>query len=71
MFVWADPIVHNHVFGLARFDLNTKHIDFNPIGPAPAGMAGIEVTPDKKWAYTVVVQLACTGTSDASSGRSI
>ena len=54
MFVWADPIVHNHVFGLARFDLNTKHIDFNPIGPAPAGMAGIEVTPDKKWAYTVV-----------------
>jgi DNA-binding beta-propeller fold protein YncE len=54
MFVWADPIVHNHVFGLARFDLTTKHLDFNPIGPAPAGMAGIQVTPDKKWAYTVV-----------------
>jgi hypothetical protein len=54
MFVWADPIVHNRVFGLARFDLSTKHIDFNPIGPAPAGMAGIEVTPDKKLAYTVV-----------------
>lgn len=54
MFVWSDPIVHNRVFGLARFDLTTKHIDFNPIGPAPAGMAGIEVTPDKKWAYTVV-----------------
>jgi hypothetical protein len=54
MFVWSDPIVHNRVFGLARFDLTTKQIDFNPIGPAPAGMAGIEVTPDKKWAYTVV-----------------
>ncbi|MBV9772218.1 MAG: hypothetical protein JOZ32_21780 [Bryobacterales bacterium] len=54
MFVWSDPIVHNRVFGLARFDLTTKHIDFNPIGPAPAGMAGIEVTPDKKRAYTVV-----------------
>jgi DNA-binding beta-propeller fold protein YncE len=54
MFVWADPIVHNHVFGLARFDLSTRQMDFNPIGPAPAGMAGIEVTPDKKWAYTVV-----------------
>jgi hypothetical protein len=54
MFVWSDPIVHNRVFGLARFDLTTKHIDFNPIGPAPTGMAGIEVTPDKKWAYTVV-----------------
>ena len=29
-------------------------MDFNPIGPAPAGMAGIEVTPDRKAAYTVV-----------------
>jgi DNA-binding beta-propeller fold protein YncE len=54
LFVSADPIVHNRVFGLARFDLSTKHMDFTPIGPAPAGMAGIEVTPDKKWAYTVV-----------------
>jgi hypothetical protein len=54
MFVWSDPVVHNPVFGLARMDLATRHIDFNPIGPAPAGMAGIEVTPDKKWAYTVV-----------------
>ena len=54
MFVWSDPIVHNRVFGLARFDLSTRHIDFNPIGPAPSGMAGIEVTPDKKSAYTVV-----------------
>jgi hypothetical protein len=54
MFVWSDPIVHNHVFGLARMDLTTRRIDFNPIGPAPAGMAGIEVTPDKKSAYTVV-----------------
>jgi DNA-binding beta-propeller fold protein YncE len=54
LFVSADPVVHNRVFGLARFDLSTKHMDFNPIGPAPAGMAGIEVSPDKKWAYTVV-----------------
>jgi len=54
MFVWSDPVVHNTVFGLARFDLSTRNIDFKPIGPAPAGMAGIEVTPDKKWAYTVV-----------------
>jgi hypothetical protein len=53
MFVSSDPIVQNLVFGLARMDLTTRHIDFNPIGPAPAGMAGIEVTPDKKWAYTV------------------
>jgi hypothetical protein len=54
LFISSDPVVHNKVFGLARFDLTTKRIDFNPIGPAPAGMAGLEVTPDKKWAYTVV-----------------
>jgi hypothetical protein len=29
-------------------------MDFKPIGPAPAGMAGIEVNPDKSRAYTVV-----------------
>ena len=54
IFVSADPIVHNHIFGLARFDLTSRRMDFDPIGPAPAGMAGLEVTPDKKLAYTVV-----------------
>ncbi len=54
LFVTSDPVVHNHVFGLARFDLSTKRIDFEPIGPAPAGMVGFEVTPDKKWGYSVV-----------------
>ncbi len=49
-----DPIVHNKLFGLARFDLSTRQMDFSPIGPAPAGIAGLEVTPDKKFAYTVV-----------------
>jgi DNA-binding beta-propeller fold protein YncE len=50
----SDPIVHNRVFGLARLDLATRRVDYNPIGPAPAGMAGLQVTPDKKFAYTVV-----------------
>jgi hypothetical protein len=54
IFVSSDPIVHNRVFGLARFDLSTREMNFNPIGPAPAGMSGIEVTPDKKWAYSVI-----------------
>jgi DNA-binding beta-propeller fold protein YncE len=49
-----DPIVHNKVFGLGRFDLSTRQINFNPIGPAPAGIAGLQVTPDRKLAYTVV-----------------
>jgi hypothetical protein len=50
----ADPIVHNRVFGLARLDLATRQVNYDPIGPAPPGMAGLQVTPDKKSAYTIV-----------------
>ncbi len=50
----SDPIVHNRVFGLARLNLATREVDYDPIGPAPTGMAGVQVTPDKKSAYTVV-----------------
>jgi|HubBroStandDraft_4_1064222.scaffolds.fasta_scaffold29662_3 DNA-binding beta-propeller fold protein YncE len=54
VFMSSDPIVHNNVFGLARFDLASQQFEFKPIGPVPDGMAGIEVTPDRKAAYTVV-----------------
>jgi hypothetical protein len=54
IFTSADPIVHNRVFGLARLDLATRQVNYNPIGPAPPGMAGLQVTPDKKMAYTIV-----------------
>jgi hypothetical protein len=54
LFNSADPIVHNRSFGIARFDLSTRRVDFTPIGPAPAGMAGLQVAPDKKSAYTVI-----------------
>lgn len=50
----ADPIVHNRVFGIGRFDLTTRKMDFTPVGPAPAAMSGLQVTPDKKTAYAVV-----------------
>ena len=54
LFNSADPIVHNRVFGIARFDLTSRQVDFTPIGPAPQGMAGLQVAPDKKHAYTVI-----------------
>ena len=54
LFNSADPIVHNRVFGIARFDLSTRHVNFTPIGPSPAGMAGLQIAPDKKNAYTVI-----------------
>ncbi|MBZ5601632.1 MAG: hypothetical protein LAO79_04935 [Acidobacteriia bacterium] len=54
LFNSADPIVHNRVFGIARFDLASRQVKFDPIGPSPAGMAGLQVAPDKKNAYTIV-----------------
>ena len=54
MFISADPVVHKRCLGWRASISAPGKIDFTPIGPAPAGMAGIEVTPDKKWAYTVV-----------------
>jgi hypothetical protein len=54
LFNSSDPYVHNRVFGVAHFDLQTRHVDFTPIGPSPQGMTGLHVAPDKKDAYTVV-----------------
>jgi len=54
IFISSDPIVHNRVFGLARLDLAKRSVDYKPIGPAPSGMAGLQVTPDRKFAYTIV-----------------
>ena len=53
IFNYSDPIVHNNVFGLARFDLNTRKFDFTPLGPAPVAMTNLRVTPDKKKGYLV------------------
>jgi hypothetical protein len=50
----SDPVVHNRVFGIGRFDLTTRKFNFTPIGPAPAAMAGFHVAPDKKSAFTII-----------------
>ncbi len=52
----SDPVVHNRVFGFAKFDLAKRTVEYKPIGPAPQAMAGLQVSPDKKTAYTVVTQ---------------
>jgi DNA-binding beta-propeller fold protein YncE len=54
IFNYSDPIVHNRVFGLARFDLNTRKFDFTPIGPSPATLGQLFITPDKKMGYTMI-----------------
>ena len=53
IFNYQDPIVHNKVFGLAHFDLNTRKFDFTPLGPAPVAMSNLRITPDKKMGYMV------------------
>jgi DNA-binding beta-propeller fold protein YncE len=54
LFNSSDGIIHNRVFGIARFDLTTRHVDYTPVGPSVQGMSNLEVTPDRKQAYTVV-----------------
>ncbi len=49
-----DTVVHRRFFGIARFDLNSREFKFTEIGPAPAGMMGIQVAPDRKTGYSVV-----------------
>jgi hypothetical protein len=54
IFNFSDPIVHNRVFGIARFDLNTRKFDFTPMGPSPAQLGQLFITPDKKMGYTMI-----------------
>ncbi len=54
LFNSSDPVVHKRMFGIARFDLNSRDVDFTPIGPAPEAMSGLQVAPDEQTAYAVV-----------------
>jgi DNA-binding beta-propeller fold protein YncE len=53
MYTAVDPFVHRQVFGIGRFDLDTRKFQFTPIGPMTGGMLGLHVTPDGKTGYTV------------------
>lgn len=54
LFNSSDAIVHSRLFGIARFDLSTRQFEYTAIGPPPNGMSGLQVTPDKKSAYTII-----------------
>jgi len=53
MFTAIDPFVHRQVFGIGRFDLDTRKFQFTPVGPFTGGMMALHVTPDGKTGYTV------------------
>ena len=65
----VDPIVHNRVFGLGRFDLSTRQMNFSPIGPTPSGMSGLQVTPDRKFAYAAVTIVGGDGVGGGQAGN--
>lgn len=54
LFNAEDSVVHRRLFGIARFDLNSREFRFAEIGPAPTGMMGLQVAPDRKTGYSVV-----------------
>jgi len=49
-----DPFTQRSVFGVAKFNLQTREYSFMPIGPSPDHMGGLQVSPNQKDAYTVV-----------------
>jgi hypothetical protein len=50
----TDPIVHNRIFGIGRFNMTTRAFTFTPIGPSPNSAGGFHITPDAKTGYTIV-----------------
>ena len=57
VFTSVDPIVHKGTLGLATFNLTTREVDYNPIGPA-FPMLGFIVGPDRKTGYSVMFNFA-------------
>jgi DNA-binding beta-propeller fold protein YncE len=66
LFNTSDPYVHAPVFGIAQFNLNTREVNFTPVGPAMRGTmtpspggeepnGALYVTPDRKKGYAVAL----------------
>ena len=59
LFQTEDPYVHRRIFGLAKFDLNTRNFEFNPIGTTvpgkneEGGMSNVRLSADRKNGFAV------------------
>jgi hypothetical protein len=58
LFQTEDPYVHRAIFGIGKFNLNTRNFEFTPIGTnVPSkeggGMSGIRLSEDRKTGYAV------------------
>jgi DNA-binding beta-propeller fold protein YncE len=54
VFTSVDPIVHKETLGLAKINLATREVSYQPIGPA-FPMVGFTVTPDRKMGYSLMI----------------
>jgi hypothetical protein len=63
MFISSDPYVHRKIFGIGKFDLNTREFTFSPVGTVVPNMgagdegaySNLRLTPDRKTGYTVAI----------------
>jgi hypothetical protein len=60
VFTAVDNIVHKGTLGLAKIDLQTRKVDYFPIGPL-LPMTGFQVSPDRKLGYSVMAKIATGG----------
>jgi DNA-binding beta-propeller fold protein YncE len=54
VFTSVDPIVHKETLGLAKINLTTRAVDYQPIGPS-FPMVGFTLTPDRKTGYSLMI----------------
>jgi len=54
VFTSVDPIVHKETLGLAKINLATREVNYQPIGPA-FPMVGFTLTPDRKLGYSLMI----------------
>ena len=60
VFTAVDPVVHKGTMGMAHIDLNTRKVDYFPIGPL-LPMQNFQVSPDRKRGYSVMVNIGTGG----------
>ena len=53
MFTSYDPLGYRRVFGIGRFDLSTRKLDFHAVGPMRGALLPLHISPDGKTGYTI------------------
>jgi len=57
VFTSVDSVVHKGTLGMASIDLNSRKVDYFPIGPL-LPMMGFQLSPDRKRGYSVMPKIS-------------